>query len=60
MKNVIVDADGYLHLKISGSGAEASGAEICSGDKIGFGSIYYVLEGPLTSMQKSGLSADFP
>ncbi len=58
-KNVAVDANGYLHLKISGVGSGATGAEIFSTDKIGFGSIYYVMEGPLTTMQKSVVASGF-
>jgi len=58
-KNVTVDAKGYLHLKISGTGAGATGAEIFSADRIGFGSVYYVIEGPLTSMQKSVVASGF-
>lgn len=59
MKNVTLDAKGCLHLKISGSGASATGAEIWSADKLGFGSIYYVFQGPITAMPKSVVASGF-
>ena len=57
--NITVDSQGYLHLKISGSGSSATGAEMYSADKLGFGSIYYVLQGPITAMQKSVVASGF-
>ncbi|MEO7714830.1 MAG: hypothetical protein ABIY70_01395 [Capsulimonas sp.] len=57
--NVTIDSSGYLHLKISGSGSTAKGAEIYTSDRLGFGSIYYVLNGSITSMQKSVVLSGF-
>jgi len=57
--NVSVDSNGYLHLKISGSGSTAKGAELYSADNIGFGSIYYVISGPITAMQKQVVASGF-
>jgi len=57
--NVTVDSNGYLHLKISGSGSTAKGAEIYSADNLGFGSVYYVINGPISTMQKQVVASGF-
>lgn len=57
--NVVIDANGYLHLKISGAGSTATGAELNSTAKMGYGSYYYVLQGPITDMEKGVVASGF-
>jgi len=57
--NVVIDAHGYLHMKISGAGSTATGAEFNCTKKTGFGSYYYVLDGPITDMERGVVASVF-
>jgi len=57
--NVVIDAKGYMHLKISGSGPTATGAELNCTEKTGFGSYYYVLGGPIADMEPGVVASGF-
>jgi len=57
--NVTVDAHGYMHLKISGEGSTATGSELDCTEKTGFGSYYYVLDGPITEMDPGVVLSGF-
>lgn len=57
--NVFVDGRGRLHLDIRGSGATATGAEVSTVDNMSFGSFYYVVSGPIMSMEPSVVFSGF-
>lgn len=58
--NVSVDANGYLHLKITKSGTTWTAAEIFSTDKIGFGTYQWQIEGPSDKLDKNVVLGLFP
>lgn len=47
--NVLIDQNGYLHLRITKSGNSYSSAELFSTDSIGFGTYQWQLQGSLNS-----------
>jgi hypothetical protein len=58
--NVVVDGDGYLHLKITQSGNAWTCAEIFSTDNMGFGTYRWQIDGPVDKMDKNVVLGLFP
>ena len=58
--NVFVDANGYLHLKITKNGSAWTAAEMFSTDRMGFGTYQWQIEGNVTNMDKSTVLGLFP
>jgi hypothetical protein len=51
--NVLVDQNGYLHLRIMNRGETYTASEMFSADKMGFGTYQWQIEGAVTNMDKS-------
>src|SRR6266851_2879948 len=47
LNNVFVDANGYLHLKITNSGGTWTAAELFSADRLGFGTYQWQIDAPI-------------
>jgi hypothetical protein len=58
--NVFVDASGFLHLRIVGSGGSYTGAETFTTTLQGFGTYQWQLQGPLDNMDKAVVLGLFP
>jgi hypothetical protein len=58
--NVSVDANGYLHLKISKTGNTWSAAELFTTDKLGFGTYQWQIDAPLDRFDKQVVLGLFP
>jgi hypothetical protein len=58
--NVVVDSNGYLHLKISKSGTAWTCAELFTTGNIGFGSYRWQVDGPVDKMDKNVVLGLFP
>jgi hypothetical protein len=58
--NIVVDASGYLHLKISGSGTTWTCAELFSTDNMGFGTYRWQIDGPVDKLDKNVVLGLFP
>jgi hypothetical protein len=58
--NVVVDNNGYLHLKISKNGTAWSCAEIFSTDKMGFGAYRWQVDAPVDKFDKNVVLGLFP
>ena len=58
--NIMVDADGYLHLKITQSGSAWTCAEMFSADAMGFGTYRWQVDGPVDKMDKNVVLGLFP
>jgi hypothetical protein len=58
--NVVVDSNGYLHLKISKSGTTWTCAELFTTGNLGFGSYRWQSDGPVDKMDKNVVLGLFP
>jgi hypothetical protein len=58
--NVVVDADGYLHLKITKPGNAWTCAEMFSTDNMGFGTYRWQIDGPVDKLDKNVVLGLFP
>lgn len=58
--NVFVDANGYLHLKITNAGGVWTASELFSTTKLGFGTYQWQIEGPVDRMDPSVVLGLFP
>jgi hypothetical protein len=58
--NVFVDANGFLHLRIVGSGGSYTGAETFTTGLLGFGTYQWQIQGPIDNMDKSTVLGLFP
>ena len=58
--NVSVDANGYLHLKITKIGNAFTGAQLFTQDNLGFGTYNFQIEGDLTNFERGVVLGIFP
>lgn len=58
--NVMVDSNGYLHVKITQSGSTFTGAQLFTQDNLGFGTYQFQIEGDITNMEKGVVLGLFP
>src|SRR5450432_3141154 len=58
--NVTVDANGYLHFKISNNGGTWTASEMFTTDKLGFGTYQWQVDGPIDSYDKNIVLGLFP
>jgi hypothetical protein len=58
--NVVVDANGYLHLKISQINGKWMCAELFTTDKIGFGTYQWQVDGPVDKLDKNIVFGLYP
>jgi hypothetical protein len=58
--NVSVDANGYLHLKITNSGGTWTAAELFTAEKLGFGTYQWQIDGPIDRLDKNVVVGLFP
>jgi hypothetical protein len=59
-QNVTVDANGYLHLRISNSGGTWTGSELFTTDRLGFGTYQWQVDGPIDTYDKNVVLGLFP
>lgn len=59
-RNVFIDANGYLHLKISHIGTVWTAAELFTSDILGFGTYQWQIEGAVDSLDPSTVLGLFP
>ena len=59
-KNVTVDANGYLHLKISDGTSGWTASELFTTDRLGFGTYQWQVDGPIDSYDKNVVLGLFP
>ena len=59
-KNVTVDANGYLHLRISNGTAGWTASELFTTDRLGFGTYQWQVDGPIDSYDKNVVLGLFP
>jgi len=59
-QNVSVDANGYLHLRITNSGGTWTAAELFTTDRLGFGTYQWQVDGPIDSYDKNVVLGFFP
>ena len=58
--NVTVDANGYLHFKISNNGGTWTASEIFTTEKLGFGTYQWQVDGPIDKFDKNVVLGLFP
>jgi len=58
--NVVLDGNGYLHLKITNSGGTWTAAELFTTDNLGFGTYQWQFEGPVDNFDKCVVLGLFP
>ena len=58
--NVSVDADGYLHLKITKTGNTWTAAELFTTDKLGFGTYQWQIDAPIDRFDKQVVLGLYP
>jgi hypothetical protein len=58
--NVIIDADGYLHLKIAKQNTTWTCAELFTTDKLGFGTYRWQIDSPVDKLDKNVVLGLFP
>ena len=58
--NVSVDANGYLHLKITNNGGAFTAAELFSKDNLGFGTYQWQIQGSIDNMDPATVLGFFP
>ena len=59
-KNVTVDANGYLHLRISEGATGWTASELFTTDRLGFGTYQWQVDGPIDSYDKNVVLGLFP
>src|SRR5262245_34180906 len=52
-KNVFVDANGYLHLRITNTNGVWTAAELFTTDKLGFGTYQWQVDGPIDVLDRN-------
>ena len=58
--NVSIDADGYLHLKITNTGGQWTASELFTTDKIGFGTYQWQVDAPIDRLDQNVVLGLFP
>src|SRR5579862_6696571 len=58
--NVTIDANGYLHFKISNNGGTWTASEMFTTDKLGFGTYQWQVDGPIDKYDKNIVLGLFP
>jgi len=58
--NVSVDANGYLHLKITNNGGTWTAAELFTSDRLGFGTYQWQIDGPIDRFDTNVVLGLFP
>jgi hypothetical protein len=58
--NVTVDANGYLHFRISNAGGTWTASEMFTTDKLGFGTYQWQVDGPIDAYDKNVVLGLFP
>ncbi len=58
--NVTVDANGYLHFKITNTGGTWTASEMFTTDKLGFGTYQWQVDGPIDKYDKNIVLGLFP
>jgi len=59
-KNVTVDGDGFLHLRIANSGGTWTSSELFTTDRLGFGTYQWQVDGPIDTYDKNVVLGLFP
>ncbi|HSZ81360.1 MAG TPA: glycoside hydrolase family 16 protein, partial [Polyangia bacterium] len=59
-KNVTVDANGYLHFKITNAGGTWTASEMFTTDELGFGTYQWQVDGPIDKYDKNIVLGLFP
>jgi len=59
LSNVLIDANGYLHLRMDQQDGKWCGAETWTTEPLGYGTFYWVFDGPLTTMEPQIVLAGF-
>ena len=59
-KNVTVDGDGFLHLRIANSGGTWTSSELFTTDRLGFGTYAWQVDGPIDTYDKNVVLGLFP
>src|SRR5436190_232039 len=58
--NVTIDANGYLHFRISNNGGTWTASEIFTTEKLGFGTYQWQVDGPIDTYDKNVVLSLFP
>src|SRR5436190_239025 len=58
--NVTIDANGYLHFRISNNGGTWTASEIFTTEKLGFGTYQWQVDGPIDTYDKNVVLGLFP
>jgi hypothetical protein len=58
--NVSVDANGYLHMKITNSGGTWTAAELFTTERLGFGTYQWQIDGPIDRLDPNVVVGLFP
>jgi len=59
-RNVTVDGNGYLHLRIANSGGTWTSSELFTADRLGFGTYQWQVDGPIDTVDKNVVLGLFP
>jgi len=59
-KNVTVDSDGFLHLRIANSGGAWTSSELFTTDRLGPGTYQWQVDGPIDTLDKNVVVGLFP
>ncbi|HLK89115.1 MAG TPA: glycoside hydrolase family 16 protein [Polyangia bacterium] len=59
-QNVTVDANGYLHLRITNSGGTWTASELFTTDRLAFGTYQWQVDGPIDTYDKNVVLGLFP
>ncbi len=60
LANVVIDNNGYLHLKITNNGGTWTAAELFTTDRLGFGTYQWQIDGPIDRFDKQVVLGLFP
>ncbi|RYZ91168.1 MAG: hypothetical protein EOO68_24080, partial [Moraxellaceae bacterium] len=58
--NVSIDANGYLHIKITKNGNTFTGAQLFTKNNLGFGTYQFQIEGDLANLERGVVLGLFP
>ncbi len=58
--NVTIDANGYLHFKISNNGGAWTASEMFTTDRLGFGTYQWQIDGPIDTYDRNVVLGLFP
>lgn len=59
-KNVTVDGDGFLHVRIANSGGTWTSSELFTTDRLNFGTYQWQVDGPIDTLDKNVVLGLFP